>query len=99
VAPRLQALKSVTETHEAVLHLTRGYNEVIAEARATLPVSNPGDIITPQLCLTLPSSWNTIYHLRLMIDTYNDNRLLLLESNYLWGNYLMLNVPALTRNP
>jgi 4-amino-4-deoxy-L-arabinose transferase-like glycosyltransferase len=89
VRVRLQAGQIASGTHQAELHLTRGYNEVIAQRRAALNATESGQVLTPRLCLDAPAQ-AADYHLRLMVTDDANNRLLLLEDNRLWGDYLLL---------
>jgi hypothetical protein len=87
----LEALADIPENYSIGLHLTRGYNELVAQLDEGLGVYAVGDMIEREMCLTVPE--NDTYHLRLVIyDWHSIERLAVLESDFLWDDYLMLGV-------
>lgn len=85
----LEALADIPESYSIGLHLTRGYNELVAQTDEGLGAYAAGDEIERELCVEVPE--NGTYHLRLVIyDWQTLERLPLLEGDLLWGDYLML---------
>ena len=90
VTVRLETSQQHADPYQAELHLTRGYNEVIAQIRVALTLPENSQEVAPRLCLNAPAQDGS-YHLRLILTDYAKKRLLLLENNLLWGDYLLLN--------
>lgn len=85
----LETLIEIDEPYVLSLHLTRGYNEVIAQSELTLGSYSAGQSIQQELCVTLPDNGN--YHLRLIIFSQQTGLpLYVMESNLLWSNHFIL---------
>jgi hypothetical protein len=85
----LEALTDIPDTYSIALHLTRGYNEVIAQADEGLGAMNAGNIIERELCVT--KSYDDDFHLRLIIYNWQTTvPLYVMEHEFVWGQYLML---------
>jgi len=89
---RMQALVDLADQYVVGLYLTRGYNEVLAQNDLPLGEVAAGSTFEREICLMSPAepSLNEL-HLRLAIyDPDSLERLPLLESGLLWGDYLVL---------
>lgn len=87
----LETLDEIDENYRLSVHLTRGYNEVVAQSELDLRTYTVGDIIEEVICMTKPN--NETYHLRLLIYPQQSALpLYVMESNLLWGNQLIIGV-------
>lgn len=87
----LETLADIDENYTLSLHLTRGYNEIVAESSLDLGTYRLGEIIEEELCVIKLS--NETYHLRLLIYPQQSTfPLYLMESNLFWGNHLIVGV-------
>ncbi|MGJ3238145.1 MAG: glycosyltransferase family 39 protein [Anaerolineae bacterium] len=85
----LDAQTDIHEGYAVSVHLTRGYNEVVAQVDEPLGALNTGDQIERTYCFTKPDEDD--FHLRLMVyDPQTLARLYVAEGGQIWGDYLML---------
>lgn len=86
---RLTVQTDIPAGYALAVHLTRGYNELVAQQDMPLPSTATDDTIEREPCLTVPQTDH--YHLRLIIyQIASGERLNLLETTHYWGHYLML---------
>ncbi len=88
----LSALETVPHSYNLGLYLTRGYNEVLAQADIPLQSAQAGESIEQEICLPLPVSLPPDeLHVRLAVyDRASLQRLPLLEASLLWGDFLIV---------
>lgn len=85
---QLEALQAIADSYSISLHLTRGYNELVAQVDEGLGAHVAGDIIERELCLAKPDEDD--FHLRLLIYNWQTSeRLYVMESGFVWGQYMM----------
>ncbi len=89
---RLRARAAVPDSYSIGLYLTQGYHEVLAQRDELLGAVDAGERIERDLCLSVPSGLpSDDLHLRLVVYQRETlQRLPLLESGLLWGDYLLV---------
>jgi len=85
---QLDVLQDIPDSYSVGLHLTRGYNELVSQVDERLGIYTAGDTIERDFCLTKLDEDD--FHLRLIIYNWQTSeRLYVMESGYVWGQYMM----------